>query len=59
MQILKDKFELPTGTPPQTPAKPGTTMSKHKDEEVLKKCIKSTEQESENFNIWYKTLDQT
>ncbi len=37
MQILKDKFELPTGTPPQTPAKPGTTMTKHNNEEALSK----------------------
>ncbi len=39
VQSLKDKFELPTGTPTQTPAKPGTTMTKHKEEEVLNKAM--------------------
>ncbi len=31
VQSLEDEFELLTGTPPQTPAKPGTTMTKYED----------------------------
>ncbi len=37
VQSLEDEFELPTGTPPQTPAKPGTTMTKYKEEDQLNK----------------------
>ncbi len=35
VQSLEDKFELQTGTSPQTPAKPGTTMFKKEDEDKL------------------------
>ncbi len=37
VQSLEDEYELPTGTPPQTPAKPGTTMTKHEDKDKLSK----------------------
>ncbi len=35
VQSLEDKFELPTGTPAQTPAKPNTTMTKQEDKNEL------------------------
>ncbi len=35
VQSLEDEFELPTGTPPQTPAKPGTTIVKCEDKDKL------------------------
>ncbi len=52
VQSLEDEFELPTGTPPQTPTKPGTTMTKHKDEdELIKKMHTKHQAGIRNYNI--------
>ncbi|KAL7460684.1 hypothetical protein ACHAXS_001130 [Conticribra weissflogii] len=35
VQSLQDKFDLPDGVPPTTPAKPGTTITKLLEEKAL------------------------
>ncbi len=35
VQIPQDEFDLPDGVPPTTPTKPGTTLTKQPEEELL------------------------
>ncbi len=37
VQSVEDKFELQKSAPPQTPIKPGTTLTKYKDEDSKSK----------------------